>query len=87
MSITPLYLIPNVLLVIRSGNSIQSYSFLETIILAKIQKLSLYPIKCVWEFNGDISKRPKLSLYPIYHYIQYILYNGRRYSVAVIAIE
>ena len=47
MSITPLYLIPNVLLVLRSGNSIQSYSFLETIILEKIQKLSLYPINYI----------------------------------------
>ena len=27
--------------------------------------ISLYPIKFVREFNGDISKRPKLSLYPI----------------------
>ena len=33
--------------------------------------ISLFPIKFVWEFNGDISKRPKLSQYPIYHYIQY----------------
>ena len=35
---------PNVLQVIRSGNSIRSYPFLKTIILEKIQKLSLYPI-------------------------------------------
>ena len=44
MSITSQYLMPNVSQVIRRGNSTRSYPFLKTIILAKIQKLSLYPI-------------------------------------------
>ena len=35
---------PNVSQVIRGGNSTRSYPFLKTIILAKIKKLSLYPI-------------------------------------------
>ena len=34
--------------------------------------ISLYPIHLYGNSTGDISKRSKLSLYPIYHYIQYI---------------
>ena len=31
------------------------------------------PIKFVWDLLGDTPKAAKLSLYPIYHYIHYIL--------------
>ena len=40
--------------------------------------ISLYPIKIVWEFNGDISKRPKLSLYPISLYPIYTVTKALR---------
>ena len=68
MSITPIYLIQNVLQVIRSGNSIQSHLF-GNYYSSKNLELPQYPTTFVWEFNGNISKRPKLSLYPIYLYV------------------